>query len=69
VLLVSLALTVTVSIHVVWLSVFVGVNLIQSSITGFCPAALVFKALGLGEEAAFKLQKLIKKSLIFCPHL
>ncbi len=28
-----------------WLSVFVGFNLIQSAITGFCPAEMIFKAL------------------------
>jgi hypothetical protein len=30
-----------------WLTAFVGVNLLQSSFTGFCPAANIFKALGL----------------------
>jgi len=28
-----------------WLSVFVGVNLIQSAFTGFCPAEKLFKAM------------------------
>ncbi|WP_417485671.1 DUF2892 domain-containing protein [Maricaulis sp.] len=28
---------------------FVGLNLIQTSFTGFCPAAMVFRALGLNE--------------------
>ncbi len=30
-----------------WLTVFVGANLFQSSFTGFCPAKSVFRALGL----------------------
>ncbi len=30
-----------------WLTAFVGANLFQSSFTGFCPAAMIFKALGL----------------------
>ncbi len=30
-----------------WLTAFVGLNLFQSSFTGFCPAAKVFKALGM----------------------
>jgi ABC-type arginine/histidine transport system permease subunit len=30
-----------------WLTTFVGANLFQSGFTGFCPAASVFKALGL----------------------
>jgi len=36
------------------LSGFVGLNLIQSSITGFCPAAMVCKALGLKPGRAFE---------------
>ena len=36
------------------LSAFVGVNLMQSSITGFCPAAMIFKALGLRSGCAFE---------------
>lgn len=35
------------------LSAFVGLNLMQASITGFCPAAMVFKALGLKPGCAF----------------
>jgi len=30
-----------------WLTAFVGANLFQSSFTGFCPAAMIFKAMGL----------------------
>lgn len=30
-----------------WLTAFVGFNLLQSSFTGFCPAAMIFKAMGL----------------------
>ena len=33
---------------------FVGANLLQSSITGFCPAAIVFRKLGLSSGCAFK---------------
>jgi hypothetical protein len=36
------------------LSGFVGLNLMQASITGFCPAAMVFKAFGLKRGAAFE---------------
>lgn len=46
VVLLSLLLTAFVSPHFVWLTAFVGANLLQSAFTGFCPAALVFKALG-----------------------
>lgn len=45
--LLSLALTWWVSPHFVWLTVFVGANLLQSAFTGFCPAASVFRAMGL----------------------
>ena len=31
----------------VWLTVFVGANLLQSAFTGICPAAMVFRRLGL----------------------
>ena len=51
--LVSLALSQLHSIYWLWLTVFVGVNLIQASITGFCPAAMVFKKLGLKSGNAF----------------
>ena len=30
-----------------WLTFFVGFNLFQSAFTGFCPAAMIFKAVGL----------------------
>jgi len=30
-----------------WLTFFVGFNLFQSSFTSFCPAAMIFKAVGL----------------------
>ncbi|MEH8129841.1 DUF2892 domain-containing protein [Aeromonas veronii] len=46
-LLLSLILTTWVHPGFVWLSVFVGVNLIQSAFTGFCPAAMILKRLGL----------------------
>ncbi|MFQ2265738.1 DUF2892 domain-containing protein [Aeromonas hydrophila] len=46
-LLISLLLTAWVHPGFVWLSVFVGVNLIQSAFTGFCPAAMLLKRLGL----------------------
>ncbi|ENO3939805.1 DUF2892 domain-containing protein [Aeromonas veronii] len=45
-LLLSLILTSWVHPGFVWLSVFVGVNLIQSAFTGFCPAAMILKRIG-----------------------
>ena len=46
VLLISLALTHWVHPGFVWLSLFVGLNLIQSSFTGFCPAERLLKRMG-----------------------
>ncbi|MEO8065181.1 MAG: DUF2892 domain-containing protein [Pseudomonadota bacterium] len=51
--LVSLALTYYVNPNWVWLTVFVGVNLLQASVTGFCPLALILKKLGVTPGAAF----------------
>ena len=51
--LVSLALSELYSPYWLWLTVFVGVNLIQASFTGFCPAAMIFKKLGLKSGNAF----------------
>ena len=36
------------------LSAFAGANMLQAAFTGFCPAAMVFKALGLKPGIAFK---------------
>ena len=44
--LVSLLLTYYVHPNFVWFTVFIGLNLIQSAFTGFCPPAILFKALG-----------------------
>ena len=51
--LVSVALTVWVSPYFVWLTVFVGLNLLQSAFTGFCPAATAFRKLGVRPGSAF----------------
>jgi hypothetical protein len=52
--LLSLALVHYVSPWFYLLTVFVGLNLIQASITGFCPAATVFRKLGCPAGVAFK---------------
>ena len=49
--LLSVALTVWVSPMWVWLTVFVGFNLIQQTFTGFCPAAIIMRRVfGLKSE-------------------
>lgn len=52
--LLSVVLTLWVSHYFVWFTVFIGLNLIQSSFTGFCPAAMVFKKLGIKSGCAFE---------------
>ena len=44
------------NVHPYWylLSGFMGLNLMQASITGFCPAAMIFKAIGLKPGNAFE---------------
>ena len=54
VILLSLALAHFVSPMWLWFTAFVGLNLLQSSITGFCPAAIVFRKLGIASGCAFK---------------
>ena len=44
--LLSVLLTAFVSPYFVWFTVFVGANLLQSAFTGFCPAAIVLRAIG-----------------------
>ena len=53
-ILLSLALAHFVSPMWLWITAFVGLNLLQSSITGFCPAAIVFRKLGIASGCAFK---------------
>ena len=50
----SVALVYFVSPWWLLLTAFVGLNLLQSSVTGFCPAAIVFRKLGLSSGCAFK---------------
>lgn len=50
----SVTLTLWVSPLFYWFTLFIGANLAQSAITGFCPAALVFKAFGVKSGCAFK---------------
>ena len=52
-ILASLTLAELFSPYWLLLTAFVGLNLFQASFTGFCPAALVFKRLGVKTGAAF----------------
>lgn len=50
----SLSLGYFVSDYWFLLTAFAGLNMLQASITGFCPAAVVFKAAGVKEGCAFR---------------
>ena len=52
--LISALLTALVSSWWLLLTAFVGLNLLQSSITGACPAAAVFRRLGVPGGCAFR---------------
>jgi hypothetical protein len=53
VVLVSIALTLAFSPWWLMVTGFVGLNLLQSSFTGFCPLAMMLKAVGVKPGAAF----------------
>jgi len=53
VILVSLLLAHYHHPYWLWLTAFVGVNLLQSAFTGFCPLAMILKKLGAKPGQAF----------------
>lgn len=53
-ILISVALTHFVSPWWLLLTAFVGLNLLQSAFTGFCPAAMVLARFGVKSGCAFK---------------
>jgi DUF2892 family protein len=53
VVLIGLALGYLVSPYWYLLTAFAGLNMLQASITGFCPAVILFKKLGLRGGRAF----------------
>jgi len=50
---ISLLLAVKVSAGWLWLTAFVGANLLQSAFTGFCPLATILKKMGFKTGEAF----------------
>lgn len=54
VVLVGVALSLIVNPWWILLPVFAGLNMIQAAFTRFCPAATLFKALGLRPGNAFR---------------
>jgi hypothetical protein len=53
---VLLGVVLSLTVHPYWiaLTIFAGLNMIQASFTGFCPAAMIFKKLGLKTGCAFQ---------------
>ena len=54
IVLVSVALAWFVHPYWIALAAFAGLNLIQASFTGFCPAAMLFKRLGVRSGTVFR---------------
>jgi len=50
----SLALAHFVHPAWLWLTAFVGANMLQSAFTGFCPAAILVKKLGVPTGVAYR---------------
>jgi len=50
-ILISLGLTLLVSPYWMFLTAFVGLNLIQSAFTGFCPAEIILKRISKNNQA------------------
>lgn len=53
VILISLALSQLHNVNWLWVTAFVGFNMLQSSFTGFCPLAIILKKLGAKPGQAF----------------
>ncbi len=55
-LVVLLSVVLAWFVHPYWLALtaFAGLNLLQASFTGFCPAAIVFKRLGVKPGTVFR---------------
>lgn len=52
-ILLSVALSQLHSINWLWFTGFVGINVLQSAFTGFCPLANILKAVGIKPGQAF----------------
>lgn len=49
---VLISVTLTLTVHIYWLglAIFVGLNLLQSSLTGFCPLQTILVKLGVADK-------------------
>lgn len=53
-ILISLGLSQLHSVHWLWLTAFVGLNMFQAAFSGFCPLARILKATGKRPGTAFE---------------
>lgn len=52
-ILLSLVLSQYHSVNWLWFTAFVGINVLQSAFTGFCPLAMILKKAGVSPGQAF----------------
>ena len=52
-ILLSVAMSQLHSVNWLWFTGFVGINVLQSAFTGFCPLANILKAVGIKPGQAF----------------
>ncbi|MFH1155386.1 MAG: DUF2892 domain-containing protein [Pseudomonadota bacterium] len=52
-ILISIIFAVSHSLYWLWLTALVGANMTQAAFTGFCPLALILKAMGIQPGKAF----------------
>lgn len=53
-ILLSLGLAYYVSHYWLWLTAFVGLNLLQSGFTNWCPAMAIFRSMGMKDPGCVK---------------
>jgi hypothetical protein len=53
-ILLSLVLAFYVSSYWLLFTAFIGANMLQSAFTGFCPAAIIFRKLGIKAGCAYQ---------------
>ncbi len=62
--LLSLALAYYISYKWLWLTAFVGVNLLQSAFTNWCPAMAIFRAAGMKDVACVAEEKRVARKAV-----
>lgn len=64
VVLLSLALAYYISYKWLWLTAFVGLNLLQSAFTNWCPAMAIFRAMGMKDVSCAAEEKRIARKAV-----